>query len=145
MLNSAQIMDVMQQRLDNLLRCRRERYNDVTGRLAKAIGRSPSQVYQWISGTRKISEGSARYIERKLRLPEYWMDKEPGAAHAPGKPDPQAIPVGHLPVTTQHLLRELVDTLGARQLPDRDVALLQVIVGHMNSKAHVAGISHRDE
>lgn len=53
-------------------------------RLAERLERSPSQVSQWKvaapnshSGKpRAIGDDSARYIERRLELPEYWLDVE---------------------------------------------------------------------
>lgn len=124
--------DIKQQRRDNLLRCKRERFDDVAGSLARAINRSSSQVHQWIAGSRSISEDSARHIEISLGLPEGWMDQapDPGNAH---HDDAQTIHVGHLALTTRNLLRDLADALGDRQLPDRDLALLQAIVSHMHA------------
>jgi transcriptional regulator with XRE-family HTH domain len=41
---------------------------------ARAIMRSPAQVNHWLSGYRRLGDGSARYIERVLGLPIGWMD-----------------------------------------------------------------------
>lgn len=42
--------------------------------LARLLRRSPSQVSQWLSGYRTITEESAREIERNARKPERWLD-----------------------------------------------------------------------
>ena len=55
--------------------------------LARAIGRSPSQVGQWLGGHRKLGDGSARNIEIKLGLPMGWLDTAP-ALRAAERPPP---------------------------------------------------------
>lgn len=43
-------------------------------RFAARIGRSPSQLAQWLSGIRTIEETSARHIEQRCRKPLHWLD-----------------------------------------------------------------------
>lgn len=64
--------------------------------LAKAIGKAPAQVSQWVNRTRTITEDSARQIERALKLPDGWMEHDPATvlstAHAPNSPPTAASP-----------------------------------------------------
>lgn len=43
--------------------------------LGKAIKKAPAQISQWFNGTRKITEETAREIERNIRLPIGWLDQ----------------------------------------------------------------------
>ena len=52
----------------------RDRFKGNQKAFADAIKKSPSQVNQWLTDRRAISEGTARHIERSLRLPDLWMD-----------------------------------------------------------------------
>ena len=79
--------------------------------LGKHVGRSRTQVNNWLQGERSIGERIARSIEEKLGLPRYSLDDRPGqTAHtraifttAPGK---APLKVGESPqrwsVTTAH-------------------------------------------
>lgn len=49
-------------------------------RFAERIGRSASQVSQWLGGTRTIEEVSARHIEQRCRKPLYWLDAQEALA-----------------------------------------------------------------
>lgn len=50
------------------------RFDGNQKRFAAAIGRSPGQVNQWMTGFRNIGDGVARHIEMKLRLGEGYFD-----------------------------------------------------------------------
>ncbi|WP_152599890.1 hypothetical protein [Noviluteimonas dokdonensis] len=45
--------------------------------LARATGKDRRQVSAWITGTKNISDTSARELERETRKPDGWMDREP--------------------------------------------------------------------
>lgn len=65
-----------------------ERFNGNQSALAPAIGRSKAQVNQWLTGHRSMTEGSARDIERKLRLSPGWMDQYPATTDKPQRDKP---------------------------------------------------------
>lgn len=44
---------------------------------ARMIGKSPSLVWQYLSGHRQIGEKFAREVERKIILPRGWLDAPP--------------------------------------------------------------------
>lgn len=52
-----------------------DRFDGVQADFAKAIGRSPSVVWQYLSGHRTIGEKFARHVERKLNLPTNYLDR----------------------------------------------------------------------
>lgn len=52
-----------------------DRFAGSQAEFAKAIGRSPSQVNQWLSGHRKIGDAGARTIEVALQLPRGYFDR----------------------------------------------------------------------
>lgn len=54
-----------------------EKFGGKQADFARAIGRSPSSVWQWLSGHRNVGEKVAREIERKLRLPSGYLDHDP--------------------------------------------------------------------
>ena len=66
--------DLKANRLARLLFLLHTRFDGSPGALAKAIRKSATQVSQWFSGNRSISETTARSIEAALGLPKYWMD-----------------------------------------------------------------------
>jgi plasmid maintenance system antidote protein VapI len=66
--------EVRQRRLARLERLRDERFEGNARLLANAIKRSPSQVSQWFTGVRTMTEESARHIERSLNMPPGWLD-----------------------------------------------------------------------
>jgi len=53
-----------------------ERFNGRQADFARAIGRSPSLVWQWLNGHRSLGEKAARDIERRLRMLEGALDRE---------------------------------------------------------------------
>lgn len=57
-----------------------ERYNGNQTEFARAIGKAPAQVNQWINGHRNIGDGIASNIEIALNLPRGFLD---GNAEAP--------------------------------------------------------------
>ena len=60
-----------------------ERYNGNQTQFARAIGKAPTQVNQWINGHRNIGDGIASNIEIALNLPRGFLD---GNAEAPPPP-----------------------------------------------------------
>ena len=60
-----------------------ERYNGNQTQFARAIGKAPAQVNQWINGHRNIGDGIASNIEIALNLPRGFLD---GNAEAPPPP-----------------------------------------------------------
>lgn len=67
---------------------------------AAMIKRSPSVVWQYLSGHREMGEKLARHIESVLRLPSGWMDTDASeSAAAPPTPTPSASSAG-LPILT---------------------------------------------
>lgn len=66
--------DLRERRKANLEALRDEKFEGNSRRLAAAIERSPSQLSQWFTGVRTITEESARHIEVALRLPAGWLD-----------------------------------------------------------------------
>ncbi|OEY66820.1 LexA family transcriptional regulator [Marinobacter sp. X15-166B] len=54
-----------------------EKYGGNQADFARAIGRSPASVWQWLNGHRNIGEKVAREIERKLRLHDGYLDHNP--------------------------------------------------------------------
>ncbi len=66
--------DIRSTRLMRLRELRDQRFQGNSKRLAVAIKRSESQLSQWFTGVRTITEGSARRIEKVLALPAGWLD-----------------------------------------------------------------------
>lgn len=64
-------------RMDRIIQLRgliHSRFEGNQASFAKAIGRSPSVIWQYLSGHRRMGEDFARHIERRLGLPRGWMD-----------------------------------------------------------------------
>lgn len=71
-------MDIRETRRERLLML----IQDQKGRgkqraVAKAIGKAPAQISQWINRTRTITEETARQIEIRSKKPHGWMDLDP--------------------------------------------------------------------
>jgi hypothetical protein len=73
-------MDIYSRRVANLDRLIAERYEGNQASFADAAGLKPPQVNRWLSKTtsdpRRITENSARGIERAIGLPTGWMDED---------------------------------------------------------------------
>ena len=54
------------------------RYEGNSAAFARAIGKSPSVVWQYLNGYRQVGERFAREVEKKLRLPEGSLDRDQG-------------------------------------------------------------------
>lgn len=78
-------------------------------RLGKRIGKSPSQINQWLSGIRTISEESARTIEERAKKPPHWLDQAHPAQEVP-RPSQETRPEA-TPVSTT--LPAAIELLGA--------------------------------
>lgn len=61
-------------RIEQLTELINGRYNGSQAEFARAIDKSPAQVYQWLRGRRSIGDGAARHIEMTLALGEGWLD-----------------------------------------------------------------------
>lgn len=61
-------------RLDILKALIKDRFGDRKAEFAQAIGKSPSQVSQLLSGHRKIGDATVRNIEIQLNLPQGYFD-----------------------------------------------------------------------
>lgn len=62
-----------------------DRFGGNQAELARAIGRAPTQIWQYLNGRRELGEAMARHIETRLRLPRGWFDhgvELPVLAHA---------------------------------------------------------------
>lgn len=64
------VRDIRRERLLDLLAEHGGRKVD----LARAIGKAPPQVSQWVNRVRTITEDTARQIERKTGKPAGWLD-----------------------------------------------------------------------
>ncbi len=73
------VPDVRQVRVRRLAAIRDASFGGKSTALARAIKRSASQVSQWMTGVRTITEESARHIEAELALPRGALDVEEGA------------------------------------------------------------------
>ncbi len=58
----------------------KNRFDGNQSAFARAIGRTPAQINQWLSGVRPIGGGMARHIETKLKLGAYYLDGEISSA-----------------------------------------------------------------
>ena len=73
----AAVDEVNETRRSQLLRLMGERFNDSQAELGRALRRSPTTVWRWISRgkhEKPIGEKVAREIEQQLNLPAYWLD-----------------------------------------------------------------------
>jgi transcriptional regulator with XRE-family HTH domain len=114
-----------------------ERFGGTQAKFARAIGRSEAQVNQWLTGYRNIGEAGARLIEKKLKLPQWWMDGLPQATPEPidleSHPD-------LLPITG--CLDALIGAIAAqpqqaREALAKDLAILAVAPDSAQAKARV--------
>jgi transcriptional regulator with XRE-family HTH domain len=117
--------DVRQLRLARIAWLRDKRFDGSQAALAKAIGRSESQLSQWFNGVRTITEDSARHIERALRLNPGELDTPigsttddtpptpapPSAASPPPAPDPLEVLAAKLDALEPSMREHAVDTL----------------------------------
>lgn len=73
-MDTDELRDLRVQRL-RWLRNDAPQYKDLQQQaFAKLLGTSPSQLGQWLSGHRRISEDSARKIEKATGRPKGWLD-----------------------------------------------------------------------
>lgn len=61
-------------RLDKMKELIENRFNGSQAEFARAIGKAPAQVNQWVNGYRNIGNGAAAQIEDSLSLPRGWLD-----------------------------------------------------------------------
>lgn len=59
-------------RKNKLLALINGKFNGNQADFARAIGKSPSQINQWLAGVRNLGDGSVRLIEKKLKLGDYF-------------------------------------------------------------------------
>ncbi|MBR7002090.1 MAG: LexA family transcriptional regulator [Neisseriaceae bacterium] len=50
-----------------------ERFGGNQSAFARAIGKTPTHIYQWLNGIRNIGDGTARQIEKALGLPNDYL------------------------------------------------------------------------
>lgn len=79
------VREIRRQRLLELL----AEHGGSKAELARAIGKAPAQVSQWVNQWRTIAEDTAREIERKTGKPPGWLD-----APLAGLPAGEAQPIG---------------------------------------------------
>lgn len=131
--------------MDRRARLRRlvnERFGGNQAELARALGRSPSLVWQYLSGHREIGEKFARHVERCLGLPRFWLDREQEReekAHATlaGNVDIEREIEELLPAATpqsQGALRRIAQAASEGQLTDEDLELLEKIAERFKRK-----------
>lgn len=73
-----------------------ERFAGSQADFARAVGKSPSLVWQYLNGHRQIGEKFARDVERKLRLPTGYLDGSPVAQKQERPANNELEFVGHL-------------------------------------------------
>lgn len=122
-------------RRTNLAKVRRDQFSGNAADLARAIGKSPSQVGQWLSGHRSISEGSARHIERRLNLSQLELDlpsESQKNTRKKRRTDPLAIQVSDSSPQLRRFLEVLIEAEGAATVPPRwfeaQARALQVLI-----------------
>lgn len=134
-------------RLKALKRLIEDRFNGKQADFARAIGRSPSLVWQYLNGHRNIGEKFAREVERKLRLKEGWLDAgsvdfdlggepykpgvEPAATGIP--PEFNALAAKASPRSYKQLMR-IAEAAADGRLSDADIELLKQIAERIAAK-----------
>ena len=131
--------------MDRRVRLRRlvnERFGGNQAELARAVGRSPSLVWQYLSGHREIGEKFARHVERCLGLPRFWLDREDERgekAHAAlaGSADIEREIEELLPAATPRskaALRKIAQAARNGKLSERDLELLEQIAERFSTR-----------
>jgi DNA-binding transcriptional regulator YdaS (Cro superfamily) len=92
-------------------------YGGSQAQFARAIGRSPSQVNQWLTGHRKLDIKGSRHIEEKLRLPVGYFQGAQATANKVAETLPP--PYIHENETT----RKIIALLDATDEAGRGIAL----------------------
>lgn len=72
-METSQLSEIRRARLNELLE---QQFDGVIQALATKIGRDHAQVWQWLRGTRNISERTAVHIETECGLPAGWLSGE---------------------------------------------------------------------
>jgi phage repressor protein C with HTH and peptisase S24 domain len=80
-------------RLANVKRLIEARFDGVDADFARAIEKSPAQVWQFLNGERNIGERLARQIEARLQLPTGALDLPGAGDPAPAAYEPRDVPV----------------------------------------------------
>lgn len=119
-----------------------ERFGGNQAELARAVGRSPSLVWQYLSGHREIGEKFARHVERCLGLPRFWLDREDERgekAHAAlaGSADIEREIEELLPAATPRskaALRKIAQAARNGKLSERDLELLEQIAERFSTR-----------
>lgn len=79
-------------RRENLAKAIDEKFSGSQTAAAECLGKDkPTQVNHWVRGTKNMNGESARNIEKKFGLPEFWLDSEHVSADA-DKPKKGQIP-----------------------------------------------------
>jgi SOS-response transcriptional repressor LexA len=109
-------IDLRGLRLERLAVVRDTTFGGNARELAAAIKRSPSQLSQWFTGVRTITEGSARHIENALGLSAGWLDTPESAPTRLSEPPPPPFDVNVEPATGIARAVPIVDWVQAGQL-----------------------------
>jgi len=124
-----------------------ERFEGKQADFARAINRSPSLVWQCLSGHRNIGEKLAREIESKLRLKKGWLDTDSNNFDPSGKP-PEPVsdnPPAKVPPEFSALLSkatprsykqlmQIAEAAADGRLTDADINLLTQIANRIAAK-----------
>lgn len=124
-----------------------ERFEGKQAEFARAINRSPSLVWQCLSGHRNIGEKLAREIESKLRLKQGWLDSDstdfnlsgqpytPGSDNPPAKVPPEfsALLSKATPRSYKQLM-QIAEAAADGRLTDADINLLTQIANRIAAK-----------
>lgn len=121
---------LIQLRRTNLSKLIRERYEGSHKNFQVATGISMSQVGQWLADDgdpngRNMSERSARKIEAKSRMPDFWMDEDHALA---GSAKSDAVTIQHgsaWPFSIDYYKYEMLDNHKKRQLDDKVVSFIE--------------------
>ena len=60
-------------RIDQLQKIIDERFNGNKNAFARAIGKTPTHIYQWLNGIRNMTDKTAQHIETGLNLPSNYL------------------------------------------------------------------------
>lgn len=124
-----------------------ERFEGKQAEFARAINRSPSLVWQCLSGHRNIGEKLAREIESKLRLKQGWLDSDsadfnlsgqpytPSSDNPPAKVPPEfsALLSKATPRSYKQLM-QIAEAAADGRLTDADINLLTQIANRIAAK-----------
>ena len=68
-------------RIDQLQKIIDERFGGNKNAFARAIGKTPTHIYQWLNGIRNITDKTAQHIETALNLPSNYLFSNKKQSH----------------------------------------------------------------